>query len=258
LRRFTIDPAVPVASRVFFDPVLAVSPNGRYIAYTTDESPNRISVHDLEQGTAKVFSGTEGGRLPFWSPDSEFFGFTVGGELKKIRLREGSAGVLCQNCARSFFGAAWSPDGQSIVFAEGVPSRLFEVPAAGGARRLLLTAEQLRYRESGRNPKEMGYLSGPQFLPQEAGRRVILFAVGYAAATIMVRDLDSGREEVLWPGVLWGASGVYSKTGHVLYRPQQGPAEIWARPFSLRTLKAAGEAFQVVKGGVDISLVLLR
>jgi Tol biopolymer transport system component len=254
LRRLSIDPAVPVASRVFNDPVLAVSPNGRYIAYTTDESPSRIFVHDLEQGTGRVFSGSEGGRTPFWSPDSEFFGFQAGEELKKIRLRDGSRGLLCQNCARYFFGAAWSPDGQSIVFAEGSPSNLFEVPAAGGARRLLLTAEQLRYRDSERNPKEMGYLSGPKFLPQQAGRRVILFAVGYNGATMLVRDLDSGREEVLGPGVLWPGGSAYSKTGHVLYRPQQGSAEIWARPFSLRTLKAAGEAFQVIKGGVDISV----
>jgi hypothetical protein len=193
--------------------------------------------------------------MPFWSPDSEFFGFTAGGDLKKIRLRDGSAGLLCQNCALAFFGAAWSPDGQSIVFAEGAPSSLFEVPAAGGTRRLLLTAEQLRYRDSGHDPKEMGYLSGPEFLPQQAGRRVILFAVGHSGATLVVRDLDSGREEVLWPGVLWaGGSGMCSRTGHVLYRPQQGSAEIWARPLSLRTLKAAGEAFQVLKGGVDISL----
>jgi Tol biopolymer transport system component/DNA-binding winged helix-turn-helix (wHTH) protein len=254
VRRFSIDPAVPIASRVFNDPVLAVSPNGRYIAYVTDESPSRISVHDLEQGTARVFSGTEGGRNPFWSPDSEFFGFSADGGLKKIRLRDGSPGLLCQNCARAVHGTAWSPDGQSIVFAEGAPSNLFEVPVAGGARRLLLTAEHLRYRDSGRNPKEMGYLSGPKFLPQQAGRRVILFAVGYTGATLVVRDLESGREEVLGPGVLWPGGSAYSKTGHVLYRPQQGSAEIWARPFSLRTLKATGEAFQVIKGGVDISL----
>jgi dipeptidyl aminopeptidase/acylaminoacyl peptidase len=193
--------------------------------------------------------------MPFWSPDSEFLAFSAGGGLKKIRLRDGSPGLLCQNCARAVHGTAWSPDGQSIVFAEGAPSNLFEVPAAGGARQPLLTAEQVRNWNPGRSPLEMGYLGGPKFLPQQAGRRVILFAVGWAAATMVVRDLDSGREEVLWPAVLWpGGSGLYSKTGHVLYRPPQGSAEIWARPFSLRTLKAAGEAFQVIKGGVDISL----
>jgi eukaryotic-like serine/threonine-protein kinase len=251
LRQFSIDPAAPIASRAFFDPVLAVSPNGRYIAYTTEENPNRISVHDLEQGTAKVVAGTEGGKRPFWSPDSEFFGFFAGGALKKIRLRDGSTGLLCRDCGSNFYGATWSPDGQSIVFAEGTPSNLFEIPAAGGARRPLLTAEQLRYRDAAAlNPKEIGYMGGPQFLPQEAGRRAILFSVGYVSATILVRDLESGREEVLWPG----RSAVYSRTGHVLYRPQPGAAEIWARPFSLRTLKATGEAFQVVKGGTDVSM----
>jgi Tol biopolymer transport system component/DNA-binding winged helix-turn-helix (wHTH) protein len=258
LRRFSIDPTVSLATRAFFDPVAAASPNGRYIAYITDENPGRICVHDLEQGVGKVFPGTEGARRPFWSPDSEFFGFAAGGGLKTIRVRDGSTGLLCQDCGRDYFGATWSPDGQSIVFAEGAPSSLFEIPAAGGARRPLLTAEQLRYRDAAApNPKEIGYLAGPQFLPEEAGRRVILFAAGYVSATILVRDLESGREEVLWQsagGDGTGGSAVYSRSGHVLYRPQPGAPEIWARPFSLRTLKATGEAFQVLKGGADISV----
>jgi Tol biopolymer transport system component len=251
LRRFSIHPTVPLATRAFFDPVAAVSPNGRYIAYTTEGTPNRISVHDLEQGTAKVLPGSEGGKRPFWSPDSEFFGFFAGGALKKIRLRDGSTGLLCRDCGRDFYGATWSADGQSIVFAEGTPSNLFEIPAAGGARQALLTAEQLRYRDAAApNPKVIGYISGPQFLPKEAGRRAILFSVGYVSSMILVRDLESGREQALWPG----RSAVYSRTGHVLYRPQPGAAEIWARPFSLRTLKATGEAFQVVRGGIDTSM----
>jgi Tol biopolymer transport system component len=252
LRRFSIDGTVPLATRAFFDPVTAVSPNGRYIAYITDENPARICIHDLEQGVGKVFPETEGARRPFWSPDSEFLGFAAGGTLKKIRLRDGSTGLLCQHCSREFYGGAWSPDGQSIVFADGNPSNLFEIPVSGGARRPLLTAEQLSYRDPAvRRPKEIGYLGGPQFLPEEAGRRVILFSAGYASAMILVRDLENGREEVLGPG----GSPVYSRTGHVLYRSRPGPAaEVWARPFSLRTLKATGEAFQVLKGGGDASV----
>jgi serine/threonine-protein kinase len=251
LRRFSIDPTVPLGTRAFFDPVAAVSPNGRYIASITDENPARICVHDLEQGVGTIFPGTEGARRPFWSPDSEYFGFFAGGALKKIRLRDGSTGLLCRDLSPNSYGAAWSPDGQSIVFAEGAPSNLFEIPAAGGARRALLTAEQLRYRDAAApNPKGIGYIDGPQFLPPEAGRRAILFSVGYLSKTILVRDLENGREEVLWPG----RSAVYSRTGHVLYRPESGAAEIWARPFSLRTLKATGEAFQVVRGGIDLSV----
>lgn len=251
LRRFSIQPTVPIAAKPFFDPGMAVSPNGRYIAYVSDENPGRICVHDFEQGISKPIPGTEGGRRPFWSPDSEYVGFSAGGALRKVRVRDHSIGLLCQDCARDSFGAAWSSDGQSIVFAEGGPSILFEIPAAGGMRRPLLTAEQLRHRDSAvRNPKEIGYLFGPQFLPEEAGRRVVLFTVGYASATILVRDLESGREEMLWPG----GNAVYARTGHVLYQPQLGRAEVWARPFSLKTLKATGEAFQVLKGGTEVSL----
>jgi DNA-binding winged helix-turn-helix (wHTH) protein len=111
LRRFSIDPTVPIATGAFFEPVAAASPNGRYIAYVTDENPGRICVHDLEQGVGKVFPGTEGARRPFWSPDSEYFGFAAGGALKKIRLRDDSMGLLCQDCGPVFWGATWSPTG---------------------------------------------------------------------------------------------------------------------------------------------------
>ena len=47
---------------------------------------------------------------------------------------------------------------------------------------------------------------------------------------------------------------MYSRTGPVLYRPQGGAPEVWARPFSLRTLKATGEAFQILKGATDVSM----
>jgi Tol biopolymer transport system component/DNA-binding winged helix-turn-helix (wHTH) protein len=251
LRRFSISPSIPVATRAFFDPVAAVSPNGRHIAYITDEGENRLWIHELHRGSARAIEGTDGARRPFWSPDSEYVAFVAAGEIRKAPARGGSIAILCQDCAGEFFGGTWSPDGRSIVFADGGPSSLYEIPASGGSRRLLLSAQQLRNRQgSAKDPKALGYLSSPQFLPAGPGRRVIVFSLGYASATLIVRDLATGQEEALGPG----NNPVYSPTGHLLYRGGSGPLDIWARPFSLESLRATGEAFQVAKGASDATI----
>lgn len=251
LRRFTVSPAVPVAARAFFDAVAAVSPNGRHIAYISEEAAGRLWVHDLDRGLARVIEGTEGARRPFWSPDSELIGYVSELDLRKVPARGGAAGLLCQDCARDFFGASWSPDGGSIVFSAGGPANLYEIPATGGTRRLLLSADQMRHRDvSGNDPKARGYLSHPQFLPAGAGRRVIVFSFGYASALLIVRDLTTGQEEVLGPGI----APAYSPTGHLLYRSGPRQAEIWARPFSLERLTPTGEAFRVARDATDASI----
>lgn len=251
LRRFAVSPAVPVASRAFFDAVAAVSPNGRHIAYISEENPGRLWVHDLDRGTARLIEGTEGARWPFWSPGSEFIGYVTGSDLRKIPARGGSAGTICHDCARAFFGGSWSPDGRSIVFSEGGPASLYEIPATGGARRLLLSASQLRHRNAaGNGSKAHGNLYRPQFLPAGAGRRVIVFAFGSASAVLIAKDIASGREELIGAGV----STAYSPTGHILYRSGPLQAEIWARPFSLERLTPMGEAFRIAENAADASV----
>ncbi len=87
-----------------------------------------------------------------------------------------------------------------------------------------------------------GEIIWPHFLPSEAGARVLVFAFGSSVEqTIMVQDFETGQRELLGPG----AVPFYSPSGHLVY--QSGPItyDLWALPFSLDTLKAAGEAFPI-------------
>ena len=58
---------------------LAISPNGRHLAFTTVGADGGLWVQDLDQDEPRMLDGTEGAYLPFWSPDSEYIVFAAGG-----------------------------------------------------------------------------------------------------------------------------------------------------------------------------------
>ena len=238
LRRFTITPPGPIAGFTLFTTSVAISPNGRYIAYSSRESG--LQIQDLDRYQPRTLDGTEGAKIPFWSPDSDFIGFVAGGELRKISVQGGPTIRLCELPQTGCSGATWSLDGERIVFSSGPPPKLYEVPAGGGAPNLLVLPDEPEGLLGG--PKRG--IRHPRFLPPEAGPRVLVFAVesrdGY---TLMVQDLETGRRGILGPG----AHPVYSPSGHIIYQGVGAAYELWALPFSLNTLKATGEAFPVAE-----------
>lgn len=133
---------------------------------------------------------------------------------------------------------SWSPDGTSIVFSD--KGSLYEVPASGGTPQLLVSPE--KSGESSGGPT--GLIRWPHFLPSGAGARVLVYTFGSESErTMMVHDLDTGRQELLGPGEL----PYYSPSGHLLY--QAGPAtyNLWALPFSLDRLQVTGKAFPITE-----------
>ena len=175
---------------------------------------------------------------PFWSPDSNFIGFGTGGELKKVSVRGGLAIPLCELPDANMRGGSWSPDGELIVFSSGTPRVLYEVLARGGTPSVVIAPDE----SDSPSGSLRGGLVDPHFLPPQAGSRVLVFAFGAAGAgTLAVQDLETGRREILGPG----ARPFYSTSGHLVYQSSLLEHDLWALPFSLGSLKAAGEAFPV-------------
>jgi Tol biopolymer transport system component/DNA-binding winged helix-turn-helix (wHTH) protein len=245
-RRFAIRLPVPVAAAPTWASAAAISPDGRHIAFVSEGGSRRLWIQDLDQESPRVLEGTEGAWRPFWAPDSTAVGFGVAGELRKVPLRGGPVIRLCRECTRSFFGGAWSPDGRSIVFSDGAPASLYEIPSTGGVPRLLRSWEHMQHQDS-TGIKTPAYVFSPHFLPAEAGGRTIVFSFGYPAATLVVQNLDTGREIVIAPG----SNAVYSRTGHLLYQSRAAAAEIWALPLSLQRLSPTGEPFRVARSAID-------
>ena len=238
LRRFAFTPPVAVGTSDINNIALAVSPNGRHIAFVEAGPQGRLWVQDLDQQHPRVIEGTQGAVSPFWSPGSDFIGFAVGNEVKKVPVHGGLASRVCELPGPHFHGPSWSSDGEVIVFGSGSPHGLYEVPARGGTPNELIAPDELE--SSSGEPIGATYWS--HFLPSEAGARVLVLTfVSGSGRTMVVQDLETGRREFLGPGEF----PFYSLSGHLVYQPTTGTDDLWALPFSLETLKATGEAFPV-------------
>ena len=265
LRRFALTPPdafVAQPPSPFMRPA-AVSPNGRHVAFgsghvlagesglpdplATLHGRNRTGndlwplwIQDLDQQQPREIEGTEGASWPFWSPDSDFIGFAEGYELKKVSVQGGLPVRLCElPGGGGFVGGAWSPDGEVIVFSNGPPFVLYQVPARGGDPELLISGEASESSSEG----PTGGLAFPYFLPREDARRVLVFSFDIKGKpTMMLENLKSGRREILGPG----HQTIYS-AGHIVYQLSPTDQDLWALPFSLDTLTATGEPFPLVQ-----------
>ena len=214
----------------------AISPDGRYIAYTTPPEET-LWIQDLERDEPRSLVTAGFSRFPFWSPDSAFVAFRSGERsISKVSIHGGPVVPVCDTPALAYEQPTWSPDGRWIVFAAGSPARLYVVLAGVGAPKLLF--------EPDGSESAVGFQNA-SFLPNQGQHQRLLFEMNSGAdSRIAVQDIDTGRRTLLGSG----RRPFYSFTGHVLY---ENSGDLWAVPFSARTLERSGEAFPVQAEHVD-------
>jgi serine/threonine protein kinase/Tol biopolymer transport system component len=219
----------PVFGRV------ALSPDGRRLAYTAPDAAGRIMlwIRPLDSTIAQPLASTEGASAPFWSADSHFVAFIANGKLKKIDASGGPALTLCDAAAP--LPGTWNRD-DVIVFPSGTGrgsaggSPLFRVPAAGGVP---VPATSVDTKAG-----ETTHVS-PFFLPD--GRHFLFTAQGSAAASgVYVASLDSPDRKRL----LNLNTSVRYAQGYVLFL-QEGT--LMARPFDAGRLAFTGDAVPVAE-----------
>ncbi len=120
-------------------PPLAISSDGRTIAYEGVSQRIAIWVRGLDQLAARPLTGTEGARALFFSPDGQWIGFVASNRLMKVPLA-GGAPVTVLDVGALVLGAAWTLDNQ-IVFARLDSAGLFSVTSEGGVPRRLVTPD---------------------------------------------------------------------------------------------------------------------
>ena len=225
------------------NPHLAVSPDGRRIAFTVNNASNRgvIVVRELGDLQAHALTGTEirldtgtGNGLPFWSPDSRYIGFFAEGALKKVDANGGPVQTLCR--VRTGEGGTWNEDG-TIVFAPDGTDRLYRVSDAGGTPVPVTTLETSHKEQSHRYP---------WFLPD--GRHFLFVAM--PNRRLHIGSLDSPERTDLF--------GVDSKAlyadGHLLFVRN---GTLLAQPFDATRLRVMGESFPIAEN-IAINLGLAR
>jgi len=215
----------------------ALSPDGRQlVTEAVDRETGTVSLwlRDLSSGVPTRLSGTDGGIMPFWSPDGLEIAFFAEGKLKKTDLQGSPPQVICD--AQTPRGGAWGPDG-TIVFSASFRTGLEQVDAAGGTPLPLTTLDETRHEKSHR---------WPVFLPD--GAHVLFLAqTGEAtskddASTIEVLTLATGERTRL---LMANSSPLYSAAGFVLFWREDA---LRAQAFDTRTLAVSGPVMSVAAG----------
>jgi serine/threonine-protein kinase len=203
-----------------------LSPDGAVLAFVarTTEAAPQLYVRRLDQLTATALSGTEGARMPCFSPDGQWLAFFADLKLKKVPVIGGPVVTLAD--APMPRGAWWAEDG-TIVFAPHFRKALMRVSAVGGPVQpaTTLTQGEITHRF-------------PQVLPEGGG---ILYTASTeiiigTGSTLVVQPLPTGERIVIQRG---GYFGRYADSGHIVYLQDD---TLFAMPFDIRELKVTGPA----------------
>ena len=107
----TLETLVDISTPEMPDPTaFAISPEGRRLVFSAlGNGRPQLYLRSLDRDAAEPLKGTDGGSLPFWSPDGRSVGFSVNNQLKRIDLDGGLVQTLTS--VGNAQGATWGLDG---------------------------------------------------------------------------------------------------------------------------------------------------
>ena len=220
-------------------PHLALSPDGRQVAFIGSGTPRQLHLRTLDQLDTRTLPGLGNPRQPFFSPDGEWIGFIDGSALKKVNANGGPAVTLGRVDGTGLAGTTWTEDG-TIIFAANLGRGLFSVPDDGG------TPAPLTVPDEQQGEVSHGY---PAILPGGESALFTIFSRGdaLASAQIGVVDLRTGSYEI----VLRGASQAqYLPSGHLVYGAGD---ELWAVAYDVSSRAVRGDPVPVLGNVVTTS-----
>ena len=136
-------PGVSTAARGTPAQHIAISPDGRRLAFAAADENGRIAlwVRPLDQLEAHALPGTDDANYPFWSPDSRSIAFFAQGKLKRIDATGGAVNTLCDAGQAAFAIGRHLESGWRHCLHKPLSGqqtgRIYRVSAAGGERALV-------------------------------------------------------------------------------------------------------------------------
>src|SRR5262245_58509038 len=210
---------------------IALSPDGRHLAFTAATGGNlQLWVRALDSTEARALAGTQGARLPFWSPDSRFIGFTADRRLKKVELTGGPVQPLSDV---SWGRGAWSRAG---VILFGQLGGLLRVSDTGGEVTQVTTPDSSRQE----TVHDM-----PTFLPDGHHFLYNILSGRKETRGVYLGSLDGTLKRRLLDYITiikYMAEGPASDTGWLLFGHD---GALLARPFATSRLDFTGEPFSL-------------
>jgi serine/threonine-protein kinase len=122
---------------------IALSRDGRRLVYVVQQGgATALFARDLDGGTVSKLAGSDGGRMPFFSPTGEWVGFLAAGELKRLPATGGTP-VTIAAVGDDLRGPMWADD-DWVWFSVGGSGGLSRVKAIGGGTPEVLTKPDTR------------------------------------------------------------------------------------------------------------------
>ena len=184
---------------------LALSPDGRHLAYVSDQAGrNRLAVRAMDGAETQVLPDTEGAAYPFFSPDGKWIGFFTTVGLKKVPVNGGTVvTVLALSSAGNGNGGVWRSD-DTIFFGAG--RTIWRISAEGGSPDRVTALE----RSKGEIDHRLPFL-----LPDgQTLLYTLRYGPGWDEQHIVAQRLGTGDRHVLIKGA---ATARYAPTGHLIY-----------------------------------------
>ena len=213
---------------------LSVSPDGRTLVFVAQKGTDRpqLWLRTLDSTNVKPLPGTEGGALPFWSPDGAHIGFFAGDKLKRMDLRTSAVTTICD--AGNPGGGTWNAQ-DTIVFSPMLEGPLFRVSAGGGTPSPLTTLDVAEV--------ESNHM-WPHFLPD--GRHYLFQVLGLNNRGIYAGTLDGPvRTPVIRQDGFDMTAVQYSSSGHLVYVRNH---QLVARPFDVERMTVSGDEVALADG----------
>jgi len=239
--RFTVDLPPDQVFWPGFNPDLALSPDGTYLAFTPLPGPvsiRRLSSLESQPLEASTSPGWRG--APMFSPDGTHISFIEGNAIYssarpflKAALSGGAAVKLMDY--DMFHRGDWGRDGWIYLTAQ-YPGGIVRIRDSGGSVEAVTELDLARGERSHR------------FADLLPGERALIYTVGfdgidsYDDARIDLWNLATRERKTL---VVGGTSPMYSPTGHIIYARA---GKLLAVPFDLERLDVTGSPFEVLDG----------
>jgi len=236
INKLTTYSTIPVESTLMDSygryPYFSISPDGRIIAYGSDEG---IYLRSLSDFSIKLLEETEGATQIAFSPDGQYLAFEKEGYIFKTNIT-GSQKTVIHSMGLGSSGIYWGSD-MNIYFGPGFGSEgIWKISANGGE------PEQITSVVDSMGENSHWY---PQLLPDS--KTLILTALGpsYGSSDsrIIVKNLESGERKVLIDKAIFGR---YLFNDYILFANEEG--YIFTIPFNIHKLKVKGEAEPVLSG----------
>ncbi|HXV59351.1 MAG TPA: protein kinase, partial [Vicinamibacteria bacterium] len=208
-------------------PLVAISPDGSKVVYAgVRNGEAQLFLRPVDRDVAEPIAGTRNGRMPFFSPNGEWIGFSAGRELKKVAILGGAPVTLVQMEGADHRGGTWARDGRIFASIDGL---LIWISEGGGPSTTMSLDEGV----------DEPAWTWPHVLP--GGKAVLFDSVRAGPRSIVVLSLETGETRVL---IEDGSFPRYTESGHLLFARER---TLFVVPFDLERLSTRGAPVPVLE-----------